>query len=115
MRGVLYLAGSLVRLTQDDEVALCDEVSSLYPVNAPPFLHSLLLFQWIEPGPVIGSGNPWMVQACQLIHKKEQGKKLAGGDLEEILIAGKWEQTGSDSAEAEASDVHGVSYLKRSN
>ena len=52
-----------------------------------------------------------MAQVYQIIRQKEQGKKLSGGDLEEKLVAEKWEQIGRDPAEAEASDVHSVSYL----
>ena len=58
----------------------------------------------------IGSGNS--LDGSGLSNNLLEGaeEELDTRELEEKLAAGKWEQTGSDPAEAEASDVHWVCY-----
>ena len=59
----------------------------------------------------IGSDNSHDGSGLSNNSSEGEGEKLAHGDMEQKLIVGKQEQTGSDPAEAEASDAHGVSYL----
>ena len=57
----------------------------------------------------------WFIQVCQK-KKLLDGvgeQKIATGELEDKLAAGKREHTGSDPAVAEASDIHTDSYLSQ--